>query len=182
VLSEEPTSLPDQLGLPQFLHPKGDRKGPSGHAGASASARKRQSKNKQASSDSSLLQARKHHTGKNAVEHEAPINARANRASSPAPHRSHHSSSVSHAADQRYKRKPRHKTRPDLYEPKQEAPKERESREHRRGQDESRKEKRKSRRKKTNNPGAGLVQSFHANNVPRERLTVSCILIYPDLC
>ncbi|KAF2498777.1 hypothetical protein BU16DRAFT_305091 [Lophium mytilinum] len=169
---EKAASLPDQLGLPQFLHPKRDRQDPSDQAGAPAPARKHGRKDRSAASDSSILQARQHRTRKDASEHDAPVIAGANRASSPAEHRSDHSSSVSVASDHRYERKPRHKTRPDLYEPKQDASNERGSRKHRRGKDESRKEKRKSRRKKTDNPGAGLVQSFHANNVPRDRLTV----------
>ncbi|KAF2806073.1 uncharacterized protein BDZ99DRAFT_103572 [Mytilinidion resinicola] len=172
VLPEKPPSLPDRLGLPQFLHPKRDRQNPSDQAGASASAHKHRQKDKPVASDSSILQARQHHKRKDASEHEEPVIAGANRASSPAEHRSDRSSSVSHASDHRYQRKPRHKTRPDLYEPKQDASNERGSRRHRRGQDESRKGKRKSRRKKTDNPGAGLVHSFHANNVPRDRLTL----------
>lgn len=45
-------------------------------------------------------------------------------------------------------------------------------RKHRRGNGESKKTKGKSRRNKAEKPGIGLVQSFHARNVPRDRLTL----------
>lgn len=75
------------------------------------------------------------------------------------------SSSESGMSGQRYARKPRRKTRPERYGP---APKD--DKRHQKG--ESRKSKKRSRRKTAEKQGAGLVQSFHAKNVPQDRLTV----------
>jgi hypothetical protein len=73
---------------------------------------------------------------------------------------SHTSRSGSSSSDQPYARKPRRKTRPERYDP---------TSEHRKG--ESSKKKRKTRRKKVDKKGSGRVQSFHAKNVPKDRLT-----------
>jgi hypothetical protein len=67
----------------------------------------------------------------------------------------------------RYARKPRRKTRPELYEPGCHADRGRKG--------ESKKTRRKSKRKKREQPGiGGIVQNFQAKNVSGDRLTVRC--------
>jgi hypothetical protein len=74
-----------------------------------------------------------------------------------------------------YRRKPRRKTRPERYGPLSKDAEERGLHAQRREKDESNKERRTSQRKKASKSASGIVQSFQAKNVPRERLTVSSI-------
>ncbi|KAF2088310.1 hypothetical protein K490DRAFT_64988 [Saccharata proteae CBS 121410] len=78
-------------------------------------------------------------------------------------------STSTESARAKYARKPRRKTRPELYEPQPAHGKKRKRSEGRK--DKGKGAKRKSRRKAKDRP-AGLVQSFHANNVPKDRLTL----------
>lgn len=89
---------------------------------------------------------------------------------SEAPRLSCNGSSGSESSSQRYARKPRHKTRLERYEPKQDT--ERGKHLHRRSKGESKKSRRKSKRKTGDKSGSGVAQSFNAKNVSRDRLTV----------
>jgi hypothetical protein len=165
VLPEQPPSpnLPEQLGLARFLHPKQPER-------ASRGERRR----KRSTSDSSLLDTRTTckevplATGAADVEEDAEDSGCSN-ASSPAD-----PSLESSASSQCYVRRPRRKTRPERYEPALKDARERGMQVYRRGKGESTKKRRQSKRKKTDKPGVGLVQSFHAKNVPKDRLTVRC--------
>ncbi|KAJ4287984.1 hypothetical protein N0V90_011999 [Kalmusia sp. IMI 367209] len=88
--------------------------------------------------------------------------------------------SRSSVSNQPYQRKPRRKTRPERYEPVSKHAKERGMHAHRPRRGESKNARRKSRRMKADKPGSGIVQSFHAKNVPRDRLTVTNASV-PDL-
>lgn len=80
-----------------------------------------------------------------------------------------------------YRRRPRRKTRSERYEPLSKDAKERGLHAQRRDKGESKKERRKTRRRKANRSGSGIVQSFQAKNVPRDRLTVRSTLV-ADSC
>jgi len=166
VLPQQEPSLPEQLGLPPFLHPKENYKA------LLASTDKQPRKRRHTTSDSSFLETRQHNQT-SPIEHEVEIDNKSNdKLLTDASSSSDRSSLVGYASGHPYGRKPRHKTRPDIYEPKSDQVKERGMQRHRRGKGESKKTKGKSRRKKTEKPGIGLVQSFHARNVPKGRLTV----------
>ncbi|KAF2835499.1 hypothetical protein M501DRAFT_1019775 [Patellaria atrata CBS 101060] len=79
------------------------------------------------------------------------------------------SASESSTPSNKYQRKPRHKTRPDLYEVKE---KSRAKPVNDGGNGKRRKSKRKTRKRKEDRQGTGLVQAFRAKNVASERLTV----------
>ena len=166
ILPQQESSLPEKLGLPPFLHPKENYKA------LLASTDKQPRKRRHTTSDSSFLETRQHYQT-SPIEHEVEIDNKPNdKLPTNASSSSDRSSSVSDTSDHPYGRKPRHKTRPDIYEPKSDQVKERGMQKHRRGKGESKKTKGKSRRKKTEKLGIGLVQSFHAKNVPKDRLTV----------
>jgi len=166
VLPQQEPSLPEQLGLPPFLHPKENCKA------LLASADKQPRKRRHTTSNSSFLETRQHNQT-SPIEHEVEIDNKSNdKLLTAASSSSDRSSSVGYASGHPYGRKPRHKTQPDIYEPKSDQVRERGMQKHRRGKGESKKTKGKSRRKKTEKPGIGLVQSFHARNVPKGRLTV----------
>lgn len=166
VLPQQEPSLPEQLGLPPFLHPKENYKA------LLASADKQPRKRRHTTSNSSFLETRQHNQT-SPIEHEVEIDNKSNdKLLTDASSSSDRPSSVGYASGHPYGRKPRHKTRPDIYEPKSDQVKERGMQKHRRGKGESKKTKGKSRRKKTEKPGIGLVQSFHARNVPKGRLTL----------
>ncbi|OAL55707.1 hypothetical protein IQ07DRAFT_175390 [Pyrenochaeta sp. DS3sAY3a] len=84
----------------------------------------------------------------------------------------HTESAESSTSSQRYARKPRRKTRPERYEPSSKPVPERGRHAHGPPKGESKKSRRKSRRRKGEKPGSGIVQSFHAKNVSRDRLTL----------
>jgi hypothetical protein len=94
-------------------------------------------------------------------------------ASSDASHPS--SGSGSSTSSHRYARKPRRKTRPERYEPV----KERGTHIHRHRKGESNQTRRRHKRKNVEKQGTGIVQGFHAKNVPRDRLTVGSTTIRP---
>ncbi|KAF2437369.1 hypothetical protein P171DRAFT_400076 [Karstenula rhodostoma CBS 690.94] len=131
-------------------------------------APKEQRRRKRGSSDSSLLAALQHDKGQPSapsVGEEADETGHTDAS---------HSASRSErsVSSKPYRRKPRHKTRPERYEPLSKDAKERGLHAQRRDGGESNKERRKSRRKKASKSGSGLVQSFQAKNVPRDRLTL----------
>jgi len=107
-------------------------------------------------------------------------NSETSSASSTSTSSSESSSSISEHQSDQYERKPRRKTRPDLYEP-QSGSRKRQSR-----AKQSKKKKVKTKHRKTKksrkeqNSGRALVNNFNAKNVPKSRLTVSrlpCILM-----
>ncbi|KAF2682781.1 hypothetical protein K458DRAFT_390697 [Lentithecium fluviatile CBS 122367] len=126
---------------------------------------------KRSTTDSSLLEAPPQRekmppiAAQEVVEESAEENASSN-----ASHTS--SGSGSSMSSQPYARKPRRKTRPERYGPPSKDVKERgtHTRRHRKG--ESSKTKRKHKRKKADKPGTGIVQGFHAKNIPQDRLTL----------
>lgn len=79
-------------------------------------------------------------------------------------------STGSESSSHRYARRPRRKTRPELYEPKRN--KERGKHVHQSRKDESKNAKRKSKRRTGDRSDSGVAQNFHAKNVSRDRLTV----------
>lgn len=166
----EPLPSPDPLerpGPPRFLRSKE----PEGQAKAKGRRGQRQWPS---TSDSSLLAAPAARKRTPPTKSEADIDGSGDgSACSDAYHPAHHAS-VSSTSSQQYARRPRRKTRPELYEPTSKDAKERGTQLYRRPRGESNKSKRKSRRKKAAKPGVGLVQSFHAKNVLKDRLTVSC--------
>jgi len=101
-------------------------------------------------------------------------------ASSTSSSSSEDSSSTSEAPSDQYKRKPRHKTRADLYKPQSG------SRKRRRKGNESKKKRQKTKYRKTKKlrkkqtSGRALVNNFNAKNVPKSRLTVRSFQIYLD--
>jgi hypothetical protein len=160
VLPERPPSLSEQRHMPEFLRPKNAEKAP-----------REKRRRKPTSSDSSLLDARPVHKESPPVEEEA--DSRASTSESACSDVYHHTrSSESSIASQPYARQPRRKTRLERYEPASKHAKERgtQAGRHRKGKSDT---KRKSRRKKGDKPKISLAQSFHAKNVPKDRLTVS---------
>lgn len=128
---------------------------------------------RQTPSDSSFLDIdRPHEAPTSARKQERHSEASGTSASTGDSAETRSSSSDDSGAADRYERRPRHKTRPDLYDPKPEKKKDHSKQKRREKKDESKKSKRKSRRKAKDKPGAGLVQSFHAKNVAISRLTV----------
>ncbi|KAF2186857.1 hypothetical protein K469DRAFT_571033 [Zopfia rhizophila CBS 207.26] len=163
VFPEEPPTLPEQLGLPLFFHRK---------ESAEEQPPQKRRRIKRSTSDSSLLDTCLKQKKTPPIEHEADIEESAGESTcSEASDHSGHSSGSTTSSHQ-YARRPRRKTRLDHYDPKSKDAKRRGKQVSRREKGESRKAKRKSRREKTDKPGAGLVRSFHAKNVPIDRLTL----------
>ncbi len=79
-------------------------------------------------------------------------------------------STESLASSHRYLRKPRHKTRPERYDPSAKVTRQREAHSGPKRKREAKVPRRKSKRKKHD---SGIMQSFQAENVSGERLTVS---------
>jgi hypothetical protein len=165
VLPECPPSpsLPEQMGLAPFLYSKASEKGP-----------KQGRRRKRSTSDSSLIHARTARRRSPPVRQPADaVNSGDASACSNAYQPTH--SSRGSTSSQQYARKPRRKTRPERYEPTLKDAKGRGKQENKHQKGESKHRKHKSRRNKAEKQGVGLVQSFHAKNVPTDRLTVrSC--------
>ncbi|KAF2035910.1 hypothetical protein EK21DRAFT_53548 [Setomelanomma holmii] len=87
-------------------------------------------------------------------------------------HPSHGESIESESSSQRYARKPRHKTRPDRYEPSSKHVGERRKHIHRSRKGESKKSRRKTKRKKGDKQDSGMSHVFNAKNVSKDRLTL----------
>ncbi|KAF2001205.1 hypothetical protein P154DRAFT_619550 [Amniculicola lignicola CBS 123094] len=160
-LPEQPPSLPEQLGLPPFLHPKEPQQ--------TARAQRRR---KRSTSDSSLLEARPRRRETPPVVHTADIDSGSDESACSEGSHSADQSSGSSAASQRYARRSRRKTRLEHYEPAAKHVRERGKQGNRHRAAESKRTRRKARRNKTDRQGVGLVQSFHAKNVPKDRLTL----------
>lgn len=132
---------------------------------------------KQSRSDSSLLPLPPRHTP-HTKKRRPPTerNTTDESAGSEVSDATHTESAESSTSSQRYARKPRRKTRPERYEPPSKPVRERGKHAHGRPKGESKKSRRKSRRRIGEQPGSGIVQTFHAKNVSRDRLTVSAAI------
>jgi hypothetical protein len=128
---------------------------------------------KRTKSDSSLLVPRPHlHTAPK--DPELPSGQGSGESVySEASHTSRRSSARSELSSQPYARKPRRKTRPECYQPKQ--PKERGQHIHQSRRDKSTRSRRKSKGKKAEKLDSGIAQTFHAKNVSGDRLTVRAV-------
>jgi hypothetical protein len=159
VLPKQPPSPPDQRSLPPLLEAR-ETEQPHGE----------KRRRKRSTSDSSLLDTRPQRKKTPPTEDAADVEGSAcSEAFHPASQ-----SSGSSKSSQKYARRSRHKTRPERYEPA--AKEERGTHTHRCRKGESKKTKRKAKSRKAEKPGTNIVQSFHAKNVPSDRLTVRCPL------
>jgi hypothetical protein len=157
VLPKQPPSPPDQRSLPPLLE-----------TGETEHAHRGKRRRKRSTSDSSLLDIRPRRKKTPPTDDAADVEGSAcSEAFHPASQ-----SSGSSKLSQKYARRPRHKTRPERYEPAAKEVKERGTHTHRRRKGESKKAKRKAKSRKAEKPGTSIVQSFHAKNVPSDRLTV----------
>jgi hypothetical protein len=130
---------------------------------------KQQRARKGTKSDSSLLDPRPHsHTVP--TESKLPSGENTRESAYSEASRSSRNGSVGSESSQPYARKPRHKTGPERYQPKQ--PKERGQHVHQSRKDKSKRLKRKSKGTKNEKRDSGIAQTFLAKNVPRDRLTV----------
>ena len=165
-LPRQPSSLPDQFEPSAPLTAKETEK-----------KRRERRRRRYSTSDSSLLDMCPTHKKAPPVEYE--LGAEGNVCSS-ASHSEGHSEGISGSSsisNQMYARQPRRKTRLGRYNPSTRDGRERGKHAHWRRKGESKKRKRKSKPKKGVKPGGGIIQSFHAKNVPSDRLTVRCLLI-----
>lgn len=164
IAPERPT-LPEKLGLPSFLHPKETVADPPS---------KHRHPRKLPSSDSSFIEAEASHRSPHLTKRQPSGRRQSNndRSTGSASRSTSLASEELDAAD-RYKRRSRRKTRPDLYEPKPEKGNDRRERKHGKEEETSKKTKRKSKRKTKDTSGANLAHSFNATNVSKGRLTVS---------
>ncbi|KAK5150484.1 hypothetical protein LTR04_006798 [Oleoguttula sp. CCFEE 6159] len=163
-IAETPT-VPQQLGFPTFLHDKHE---------VTDQPRSHRLKRKRASSDSSLLAPG--FLQKPAEKDDVPArdgNMSDYDSSSSCSSSAEDSASQPEPPPKTYERRARHKTRPDLYEPKSGHKNRREgerTQKKKRRKKDSKGKQHKSKRKESRS--AGLVQSFHAKNVPKDRLTM----------
>lgn len=162
MLPEQPPSPPEQQpGFPPILQ--------STETGQTHRERRTR---RRSTSDSSLLDTRPRRKQISAIEKEDDVE---NSACSNALHSAGHFSGSS-TSSQPYARRPRRKTRPERYDPTAKDVNERGMHTRQRRKGESKKTKRKSKPSRAEKPGTGIVQSFQAKNVPRDRLTVRCLL------
>lgn len=132
---------------------------------------------KQDESDSSLLALQSQSQRPLSAEPKALVGQGANQnADSGASHCIPNGSSRSGSSSHHYARRPRRKTRPDRYEPSSKRNKGRGKHIHQRSRDESKAPKRRTKRKHGEKPGSGIGQSFQANNVTGDRLTVGSVM------
>ncbi|KAF1989562.1 hypothetical protein K402DRAFT_326571, partial [Aulographum hederae CBS 113979] len=83
------------------------------------------------------------------------------------------SESASTRSSEHYERRPRHKTRPEKYEPRSDKERERKRRGRAKKGDESKKRDKTSKRKrKKGKSGTDVSHNFHAKNVAQDRLTL----------
>lgn len=163
---------PASLGLPAGQHA---REGAPRDAAKQSSPNRRKCKRPQrhTSSDSSLLWPDRANGHGQPVTQKSGNGDRARQHTASDKAASHYSSELSGSADrsefERYARRPRRKTRPEIYEPK--AGKKRSKRTHG-----SRKNRhaplREKDRRRTRPRQSDLAQTFHAKNVAKDRLTV----------
>ncbi|KAF2204474.1 hypothetical protein GQ43DRAFT_161168 [Delitschia confertaspora ATCC 74209] len=158
-LPKQAPSLPDKVELPTFLHPKQNaEERPVGN--------RRRRKN--STSDSSILDTRPKRREPSPIQYErGEDDVSVGSLASSRPSHSSGSGPPSH----RYARRPRRKTRLERYEPKRKTDKELGRHIHGKEKEEIRKSKCKSRHK-SEKKGTGNFQSFHAKNVPKDRLTL----------
>lgn len=164
---EPPDGTSDDLHIPDFLPP--DRIRPS-RVGATY-----RHKRKRASTDSSIIAPRpdSHRNAKAPVRSSSPDHVRgAEDAATGSQSAESSDTTTTHRAPAKtYEKRPRHRTRPDRYEPK--AKKRKQDREGRKER-EAKQKRRKSHRSGDGGRTAGLVQSFQLKNGPKNnRLTVS---------
>lgn len=167
VLPEQPPSpaCPEKLGLAPFFHNrKPDRERP-----------KETGRRRRSTSDSSLLNTPPPPRQRSPpTQREADIDDSADDSACSDAYHPAGDSRESSTSSQQYARRPRRKIRPERYEPISKDVKERGTQVYRHQKGESKKTRRKSRRNNADRSGIGLVQRFHAKNVPTDRLTVSC--------
>lgn len=158
-------SLPDQLGLAPCLRPK---------EGAERPRKKR--KHLRSTSDSSLLDSH--------PQRRSPSPRLKRKASATSlledGSRSDGSSGSSRStrrstSSEPYARRPRRKTRPERYEPMLKEDKGHASRKDQRKRDKTRSSRRRSKHRSWDRPDTGPGRSFHAKNVPTNRLTVGSL-------
>lgn len=167
VETAERTRLPDQLGFPAFLYPNGKP--------VLERSMRRHGKRMRHSADSSILTPDKPDA---APPRREPDSAQQLFKLLPSCQDSTRAPSSAHAADSdedsgQYRRQPRRKTRPERYEAKtaKEPAKDQDRRKRKRGKQD--KDAKPSRTRRKGRSGvADVVHTFHARNVPRERLTV----------
>lgn len=165
IIAPERPTLPEKLGLPSFLHPKETVTDPPS---------KHRHPRKLLASDSSFIEAEASHRSPRLTERRSNSRHQSNNnRSTGSSSRSTSLVSEERDAADRYKRRSRRKTRPDLYEPNPERGKDRREQKHGKEEGTSKKTKRKSKRKTKDKSGANLAHSFNATNVCKGRLTVS---------
>lgn len=143
-------------------------------------AHKKKRRRRHSTSDSSLLEVPPPRKKTPPITREADIDQSAD--DSAYSDASHPTSRSGSSTSSLYARKPRRKTRPERYEPTLKDVKGRGRHIHRHRKGESKKTQRKPRRRKVDKPGSGIVQSFYAKNVPRDRLTVRTSTIRLACC
>ncbi|KAK4997449.1 hypothetical protein LTR66_003144 [Elasticomyces elasticus] len=169
--AERPKSL-TALGFPDFLRGRADAQN------AETVDRQNDHKRRWTASGSSILEVaaprkhrghRGHETSRDRKRHRGGsdstqfVSTCPSQSSSP----SLGSSTQNRQPAKTYERKARHKTRTDRYEPKIDTSKRRTARREKKST-----EKRRKTKKTRENLSTGLVQSFHAKNVPKNRLTL----------
>lgn len=135
----------------------------------------RESDRDRITSDSSLLQLTPRLAKATSLDQESAVEEDEAKSEEHARSDASHPTSCSQSSHP-YRRRARHKTRPERYEPDTAPAKKRGSRTLQKRKDESNKEKRKPRRTKSSRPSRpdkAVLQNFHANNVPTDRLTVT---------
>ena len=195
--SQPPQHLPhagqrasQRMDIRQWLHDTADRVPPDPsddlhaheifrphHQGSDRPGRDYRHKRKRASSDSSLIAPNpitrlhaKAATPSQLSDHVRPADDGVAASESFQPSRTAHSI-LEHGTAKTYQKRPRHKTRPDRYEPK---PKKKLKERDAPRESKSGNKRRKSHRSGDGGRTTGLVQNFHLNNGPKNsRLTVS---------
>jgi hypothetical protein len=87
------------------------------------------------------------------------------------------SSTPSSSSSKRYQRKPRHHTKADKYHPKRKRRSHSKEKAKKQSKKKEKNAKRPHRRKHNSEVITGVVQSFHAKDVPKNRLTVISVLL-----
>ena len=125
-------------------------------------------------SHSSYLQHDASPKAKKAAIRESSAERSSTRAPSERDGRSRRASPPDGDPSDRYKRGPRRKTRPEIYEQRTDGAREgKRKRKHERAEGDKKSGKRKSKRRKKDKHHADPLRNFHAKSIPTERLTVS---------
>ncbi len=152
-------SLAEQLQLPSFLHRRPE---------AAEPTYKRRSQRKRSSSDSSFVEA-------NDVRRDSPKRVRKHSRTDLQTESSSGSSSLESGksdSSDKYRRKPRRKTRPDRYEPKKDKKRQHERRKSEKDGKEPKHHKRRTGRRTKDKPTVWMATAINAKNGSKERLTV----------